>query len=532
MMRHSHRAAEQPLFRVAHYLLFGLTVLLYAFLLQKNGLEVGPDSTIYVRGALNLHGGEGYTMGRYFINHFPIGLSLIYAVFMKLVPVTIFQAALILHIIWIALCALLFNALLKSSGIQQPVRLLGMGLLLFSSPFLTMSSKLMTELPATLILLACTWLFVQYRQHVRFRFVVLGIGILLGVGLLLRFAMLGFIGAFALLMLWQAKRHWKVGLVNAMLVALPGMMMMLGYTAIVSRVYGAKSVNRVLLWHPISGENLLGFFREPLSWLIPISNGTSPLNVLIILLVVSLGVYLVKSSQKQTRVSLTMWQRMVHNEWFRIIAIITGTYCLFLVVSISLFDAATSVDIRILGPLSIYFYWGIALLFQRVYSTGKNPRWTYMGLFVLGILFSNAFPFLAKEIYSQPKAFSTPYWKEDAPNIINDTSGVWLKPKRTIYTNAVAFWLMCNDKRVFPLPQEKQEVQGRVNLVFEQEISELLNKVRHDSAQVVYFYNIPSDEPRDNTVYLRQHVRDSTGLLFVPMKAGMIIRAKVARGED
>lgn len=130
-----NKQTEHITYRLFYYGLLGMTILVYLFLLNKNGLEIGPDSTVYVRGAMNLAGGEGYTMGRYFINHFPISLSLIYATMIKLFGISVFNAALILHILWIGLCGGLFLVLLKRSGIHRAIQPIGILLFLYSNPF-------------------------------------------------------------------------------------------------------------------------------------------------------------------------------------------------------------------------------------------------------------------------------------------------------------------------------------------------------------------------------------------------------------
>lgn len=519
-------------FRFVHYWLLGFAVIFYIVLLMKNGLQVGPDSTVYVRGALNLANGKGYTMGRYFINHFPIGLSLIYAVVIKLFPISIFNAALILNIIWIGLSGLLFNALLKSSGLHWGLQLLGLALFLFSEPFLTMSSRIMTELPTTTILLACTLLFVKQRNSPRFRYAVFLIGCLLGVGLLIRFAMLGFLAAFALLMLWQSGRNWKSGLLNAVVVIAPSILLMLCYSMYVSRVYKISPVNRVLLWHPITLDKLISFFKIPLSWIFNVYHWNTPINGFIIIGLGWMFIHYALSLTGNNKRINFFFHSVLRNVWFHSIIIITCTYCFFLIVSISLFDADTSIDIRILSPISFLFYWGIALLFNHVYRVSSNSQYNLIGLCILGGLFSHTFPLKAYDIYTNPDEYSTPYWKNDAPLIIDDTTGTWLKPKRTIYTNAVAFWQMHNNKRVYQLPIEQHKMENQTNRDFENELHRLIDKLTHDSAQVVYFYNMPSDTKQDNTVYIRRNFTDSTGLLFVPMKDGIIIRAKINREDS
>lgn len=526
-----NKQTEHIPFRLFDYGLLGMTMLVYLFLLNKNGLEIGPDSTVYVRGAMNLAGGEGYTMGRYFINHFPIGLSLIYATMIKLFGVSVFNAALILHILWIGLCGGLFLVLLKRSGIHRAIQPIGVLLFLYSKPFLTMSARIMTELPATLLVLACTVMVVKQKNNSIHRITAFLIGCLLGVGLLIRFAMLGIIMAFMLLMLWQARRNWKTGFINACLVLAPAIFMMLSYSFYVSRVYGAKPVNRVLMWHPISLNNLLSFFSEPLSWLMNINDWQSVINYVLLLVLGLMLVHYVKSivvkGHSVKTVLLAVWRTI----WLRIIMIMGGAYGFFLVVSISLFDAATPIDMRILTPISFLFYWSIALLFNHVYGISSYARFTQMGLWILGILFSATFPWLAKNVYANPQGYSTSFWKNEAPLIIDDTSGVWLKPNRTIYTNALAYWQMHNNKRVFGLPLEQHAALNQNNSKFDLELYQLTQKIIHDSAQVVFFYSIPSDYEEDHSAYIRRHFTDTNRLSLVPMNNGIIIRAKVSRAE-
>lgn len=132
--------------------------------------------------------------------------------------------------------------------------------------------------------------------------------------------------------------------------------------------------SRQLVVHIISIEKIQAGIQVLLSWLyLP---GKYPLVLLIILFLIAI-IYLASNKTLGTKYL---------NRTFEICFIFIFTYIPFLLVSISLFDAHTPLDARILFPVYLFFVLGFVLLSYRAYST-KNIRIVgYLMFFIMLIM--------------------------------------------------------------------------------------------------------------------------------------------------
>ncbi|MBU3677965.1 MAG: hypothetical protein FGM54_12400, partial [Chitinophagaceae bacterium] len=147
---------------VISYMAVVVITILYAITLRKYGLEIQNDSCSYIRGALNINKGLGFTGGGRYINHFPAGMSILYAFISAACHMTIYKTALICHLCWIAGLGFIFIQLMRILHIADALWPLGLILFLFSPPLWTISSKFLTELPSAFLLGLSTLFLFQF----------------------------------------------------------------------------------------------------------------------------------------------------------------------------------------------------------------------------------------------------------------------------------------------------------------------------------------------------------------------------------
>lgn len=501
-------------------------LLIYTLILRRFGLEIQNDSTAYIRGAINIKEGLGFTSGGHYISHFPAGISIIYAAISNLMNISVFKTALWFHLVALFGMGVLFKQMMRQLQLAEPIQTLGLILFLFSTPIWSISLKFLTELPVTFILTIGSYGLFQYLNQNKKSTILIGIGILLGIGILIRFAMIGFLGGFLLVLLWHHRTNWKKGISHALLMGTPALILLLSYSAYVHFRFEQESVDRVLLWHPITLKKMFFFIRTPFLWLYDIDY-TAPRALIWLFgttLAILAGLFWLKKNNTLPKNNETPFRR--HQVLFGAMAIITLAYCTFLIFSISLFDGATPVDTRILSPLSIYVYLGILTLFNVLYEQSRNRRVSAIGLLGLCIIFNWTASYALPNRYKKAKGYNRNYWQIEAKAIVCDSQEVWIRKNRKIYTNGLPYWRLMDNREVFKLPELKNAVQQLTNKHVTEDMLKIHSEIEQDQAQLVYFFSLPNPPnkiPRDQFF---SYFSDSSQFVFIPFKKGLIIQGK------
>lgn len=499
-------------------------IILFYIVFKQHGLEIQNDSTSYIRGALNLKAGLGFTHANVHINHYPVGLSFVYYIIMSLFPVSVFTVALYLNIALLLGIGILFKQIMQTINIAAPIQLAGFAIFFLSPPLLTMGAQLLTELPNTFLITLSTLLLLRSVNKKNVWLYSLSIGIILGAGILIRFAMIGIIAGFAAYQLWVYRNALIKAFVHASLVCLPGILFMLAYSSYVQWRYQKPSVDREWIWHPINKEKLAEFIKTPITWLIQYQYNSIIQTVILGMIALIIIVMLWRTTNKKSNALIN---RIKENYNIMAFVIISIVYCLFIITSISLFDGATPVDTRILAPISIFFYLGIALLLERSYRMSFNKKRTIILCFVLAITLAWPAKTILSQRYKYPQSFNRPYWQNDAQKIVNDTNSQWIRPNCTIYTNAYQFWQLCNNKKVIKLPFHKNEVRKKINTNYLNQMKAIRNEIAQNNAQIFFFYTMPSFASKTRKSFIDSFFADKTLFNHKPFSKGIIIEARV-----
>lgn len=510
--------------RYAWLLLVIGIVIFYAWILNPIGLEIQFDSCYYIRGALNIQNGLGYTSGGKLINHYPAGMSWMYAFLSELFNNSIYNIAYWSHLVSLLGIGIIFKQLMRLLNITAPIQYLGLILFLFSSPMWKITFLLLTELHALFFLTVCTFLLFKFIQKPKQTGLLFIIGILFGISLLFRFAMIGFLGGFLLVVLWQAKTDWRKGLKHTFLMCLPVIIIFLSYSTYIRLHYEQESVDRILLWHPITREKVFFYFRTPFTWLFDIDYTKRKtiflLYGLVCLILVGLSWLVYKNKKK---VSLFTFN---HQTIYIAIMMISVIYCLFLALSISLFDWATPLDTRILSPLSIYFYLIVISAFDVLYKQSSSKWLSLSGLLALTVVFNWSATKSFPDRMTTPHLFNHPDWQVVAKAIVCDSQEVWLRRDRKIYTNAHFFWRSLDDRPVNRIPELYYRVEKRINTHIHDDLLSLQQDIANDKSQLVYFHKIRTGDNHVPKKKLLSYFSDSSRFVFNDFEKGFIIQGK------
>jgi hypothetical protein len=508
-------------------LLFCSSLIIFFVVFKQHGLEIQNDSTSYIRGALNLKAGLGYTHANIPINHYPVGLSYVYYSLMKLFPASVFTVALYLNMALLIAIGIVFKQIMQEVGIAHPIQLAGFIIFYLSPPVITMGAQLLTELPSTLIVMSSTLLMFRLNKKTNVWFYVLLIGIMLGIGILIRFAMIGIIAGFATFQLWAYRNSLKRALFHSALVCLPGIVIIFSYSSYVRWRYHNPSVDRKLIWHPISAQKLIQFLKTPITWLVQYQYNPIAQTIVLGTLALIIVALLWQTTNKKIPQIATRFNHLKENKHAVAMITISLVYCLFITASISLFDGATPVNTRILSPIAVYFYLGITLWLNRIYSISSTKNRSALWCFILAIIIAWPAKTILWQRYKYPQSFNKPYWQNEARFVVNDSATKWVKPHCTIYTNAYPFWQLCNNRSIKKLPDLVYEVQKKVNTHYIDDMVAIRNEITYQNAALFFFYTMPSHSNKTKKMFIDTFFANPTLFKLRYFNKGVFIQANM-----
>lgn len=491
------------------------TGLLGSYLLLRStpyGLGLVNDSAAYIGGAANLLQGNGYTRlagdgTLQPITHFPPLFSMLLAA-VSLAGPDLFQAARALIVVLFVLDIILVGLAVYKIGRSAPFALLGALLLAASDIHLNVYAFALSE-PLYISLMLLVFLsFAEYIDSRRWPWLALS-GLGTGLAYLTRYVglSLGLVVVLALLLLtadWQralfqrreSKGPLKIPAKEAAVLlagGLPPAILWGVYTLSVNSGIG----NRLFAWHPISLNALSEGMKNLLSWLapdallavFPVFGRT--LSGLSLLLLPALAVWLIWTIRRQVRGGQDGQPVKGGTALATALALHIWAYIGFLVVSISIFDASTPLDSRILSivyvPLMILFaallswFWQAAARFPRTPGAGLKG-----GILVLcaGLIFTTVGDGLDEVEYlsRDGQGFANSGLREStAIQAIRETKGV------KIYTNkpTAVYLLTGKAAHITPSPSDAVTLQPRPG--YQADLEKMQQEVRDGEALLVIF---------------------------------------------
>jgi hypothetical protein len=499
MTRPTHPVQDHPRAWLAFaLLLLGLAAALALWASTPYGLGLVNDTASYVGGADNLLRGcfgplaSGNDEIKP-ITHFPplfslllaglglTGLNLLAAG--KLAVVALFGAN-------VALTGALAYRVSRSPG----AALLAALLLAASDLLLEVHAYLLSEpLFLALMLLAMLGFVDYYETRAPGKLALAGLA--LSAAYLTRYAAISLVAAAvaAVILLWLARPgEYEVRRFPAR--ALAGMLaaVIIGYLLAGTYTFSASGElgNRSLAWHPISSAQLLDMHKNLLSWLAPddlllaLPIAGQALSLVSLLVVPGLLAF----------AGYNLWRLYRRAKPARVTPALAGAlllalhvlfYLAFLVISISLFDASTPLNARILAPafvaLIILFAAGLAWLWQRA---GKALWRALIALAVVALAL-----FTLKDGWDESRylrqdglGFANRGWSE-SPAI----AAIKTLPDVTLYSDrpAALYLLAGRNAYVALSPIDPVTMQPRAD--YQQALEEMQSAVREGRAMLVLF---------------------------------------------
>jgi len=436
-----------------------------------HGIGLTPDSVAYIDGARGILSQHNFTSLK---SHYPPLYPIILAVSGFIGGDVIIAARWLHALIFVATVILVFSIIYKRTS--DDLILAGLGTLIVALPVNVFASHIMAwsepVFYLTLIIgLTLLGFYLEKRQYTYLFWSALVVGL----AFLDRYVGVVAIGA-AVVVIILYNRSWlervKASTVFIVIASAPALLWMLH-----NQFSGHRATNREMVFHPITLERIeegvstmAGWFSIPdaLSWLVPAA--------LISILV--LYAYLRLNNQ-----------RGKGNLWPLVdtLFIFSASYLLFLPISISLFDAYTPLDDRILSPFYITVMLGLILWASDVIRSQLQFRHVRTIIILSMVLIAGLqLGSLRKHaLYAAHNGFgySSQLWRESP--LLKSVASV---PKNIIiYTNVPEPVKLYLDRDATMLPRIFDPVSKRINQEYESAINELIGKVKARKAIVVCF---------------------------------------------
>jgi hypothetical protein len=491
LARNLGRPLCRPSTTVYSFSILGLALLgvLAIDLLSPWRIGISPDSSVYLEGATNLVArgalvtvdAEGRPVP---ITHFPPLYPLVLAA-IGMTGVDVVVAAKWLSSTLFAVSIILIGAILRSVLRDNPW-IAFLGALVFATSFqmLSVYSMAWSEplfIPAATLAL---WFVAVFLKEERLRY-LLASALLVGVAWLARYVGVAVLIASAGSVLVLSRRSVRQRLVDSAVLVAGGCLPMAVW--MVRNIAAAGSpTDRVLSVEPIRASVVFRGLSTMSEWFLPHVIGAQ-LRVGILLCVL-LGLVLSRLWRSNRQGTAGGPQPAlsaggsVTIELSRVLVAFSSVYLIFLIVSISLFDAATPLDSRVLSPVFVAVLICVCCALGRITSARRGYKVLGAGLVALSVLQGIGWLFS----HRSGQGYSSLSWR-DSPTV-----GVvrTLPEGARIASNAVDALSILAGRRGDWVPRSRTTSVDRPNPQFEEQLAQLRAKLAVGDGYVVWFDHV------------------------------------------
>jgi len=466
-------------------LLAGLGVVL-VLMATPEGLGLSDDSIAYVAGARSMLAGHGYRetwlASNGPVTHFPPGFPSVLAL-IGMFGLDPLRAARFVNALLFGLNATLLGILGWRMTRWLPAGLALAALFVANASLLRVHAVAMSEPLFIFVSLAALWCFDLYFERDHYWPWLVWLAAFTGAAYLTRYAGLALAGTF-LLAIFVLHDTWRQRLVSAG-IFLAGFMPWVAGWAIRNQVVAGNATNRLLVWHPITSENLRLAIFNVSEFLVPVEAWRRTLIKLpgffetIIILILG---------------AILFWiAARVRRRWFAsgptppqgVIAFTSGLYVFGYLASIlaamTLFDASTKFKLRILSPLYVSLL--ILLVALGVWAWGRRRDLVIL-LFVLILGLSTYEQVLTiNELKRGGEGYASFTWYDSQAMAFLRS----LPAETMIYTNEPGAVYLYTGRGSYVLPDEFDPVTAEARPGFAEGVSLMQAEIRAGRAVLALF---------------------------------------------
>lgn len=346
--------------KIPVYIIAILAGIIVYFISSQYKLGFSPDSVSYFEVANSLQKGNGFTnLNGEFVNHWPPGYPVFIFFIAKVFCVSSMIAGVIGNALLIFFTVLILYEIFKS--FQIPDRFIYLLLILYlSSPISYIYLWYLSEalfIPFILLsfLFLREWLLTEKRIN------LILTGLFLGLSVLIRFAGLGFMGAYLIFLIIQLRKKFVRSIfLNALTLLISFLLVVLPWM-IYANLQGSGSIDRRFDFELIPFFKIRELFLSFGSWIFGSLEG--------LLFMGAFSVFLMIIYHKSIRSSLKYIaiNEAIKNEKIKLLISLSIIYILFLLFSVSVLDHAIPLTNRIFSPLYPFFLCVLGIFLGFIY---------------------------------------------------------------------------------------------------------------------------------------------------------------------
>jgi hypothetical protein len=338
-------------------LLLAVAALLLCLHANRFGADILPDSGDYITAGIRLSRGEGFSIPNRTgppapLTWFPPLFSTVIAAVESL-HLPIYRSVGDFNAGCYALLVLLTGLWIRRAGGNWICSAAGAAIVLTNHAVYLVHSIVLSEPMFLLFVTGCLWSLATWRSSGKLRFAALA-GIMAALATLTRYAGISLLPTAFLLILLSLSRNWKQKFSAVFLTTVIGLLPAIAWSRIHTPPHQAAT-GRTLQWHPITRDCIQDGLQTLSSFVLPEDHHLKipSIGLLALGLILTIGSAILIARSRHTSATDLDAPPPYGKSAAAVTLIFAVTYLLFLVASISLLDADTPLDERILSPLVV-----------------------------------------------------------------------------------------------------------------------------------------------------------------------------------
>jgi len=449
-----------------HLLAFCAAILMF-IILQPNHLGFTPDSMSYLEVTNSIEAGNGVTNDNgQIVNHWPPLFSILLAFISKITISGVFVAGTILQVS-LFYCFIFFNMLVLRELKINFKLIIFSGILLIVSQVSINFIYYLSEGLFLVLLLLSFYFFLKWLNAEKLKYLLFS-AFFCGLVFLTRYAGIGFIGCFLffLLFLQRGKPAYRF---RNFLLFLGIFIIVISPWFLYQSTFDENTVARKFAMHLIPFSKLLDLLITFAYWFLGSTLALVLFLGLVLLYVFQFG----KIWFRLQPLLRTIYEKYKNVVLFSLLFILI--YPLFLIVSISFYDAWTPLDNRMLSPV-FPFILLLSILFLQILKEKRQMLVLYSTMLFLFLSFSSSVFPIYQNHYENGSGYTKKQW-------VQSQTLKYLKDKNSdinTYSNGIEIGELHIQRSFQLLPRLSENLN----------VEKMKNEVYSGEAQIVFFKEV------------------------------------------
>lgn len=465
--------------------LLALTVFsAFLILLWSTDLGVGttPDSITYIDTARNIIAGKGFQSDGEPLTHYPPVYPALLAI-SGLFGIEPLDGARWLHSLIFALNVLILGTITYlSTNRSVTAGLCSILLFISSAQILEIHTTAWSEPPFIFFSLLALLLLALHIDRPSIP-LLLGSSLFLGLALMTRYIGLTLLPPMIMAILLFSGKPTRARIKNSLVLLATGVSP-LAIWLLRNILVGGTATDRTIVFHPINGEHIKSLFNTMYNSWMPIRHQGGLILFLIVSGLALIGFLLVIRDEMPNKGKASL-----NTIILMVMLLFSITYVAFLFASISLIDAHTPVDDRILSPVYVSGVIFLVSLSWRI-SSMTNIRgiwWGYLAISAI-LIYANANHALSSliRLHNEGSGFTSRTWlRSESMAYVKSLPGGTI-----IYSNGPDIIHFLTGKEAMFIPARVSPVTLLANRNFSPELVAMWDDMAQNQAILVYFDNV------------------------------------------